>query len=137
MPKLIFHKGVPRFRKSYKNLASGIKVTKIDRKTNEKKAELLMRKNGTSRFTQYVNGHAAYRVDMQPNKRDYFVAKKQPNGTTKYIKTKEFNMLNTFIEWCVRVFDEAGNEIQQIIKVQGINKPGVNKVIPKKNNFRR
>lgn len=132
MPKLIFSQGVPKFRKSFQKTASGLKISKIDRRNNEKTADLLIRKNGTSRFTKYENGHVSYRVDMKPNQRDYYVARKRENGTTKYIKTKEMEMLNTFIEWCVRVFDETGNEIQQIIKFQGLKKPGINPAPAKK-----
>ena len=132
MPKIIFREGVPKFRKCFQKTASGIRITKIDRRNNEKTADLLIRKNGTSRFTKYENGHAAYRVDMKPNQRDYYVARKNTNGTTKYIKTKEMEMLNTFIEWCVRVFDETGNEIQQIIKFLGLSKPAFNKAPARK-----
>ena len=132
MPKLTFSKDVPKFRKSYQKTASGLKITKFDRRTNLRTADLLVRKNGTSRFTKYENGHVTYRVDMKPNQRDYYIARKTPNGTTKYVKTKEMEILNTFIEWCVRVFDETGNEIQQILKFQGLTKPACNKVPARK-----
>lgn len=128
MPKINFSKGVPLFRKSYNKTTSGIRISKIDRRTNQRIADLLVRKNGTSKFTKYENGYVSYRVDMQPNHRDYYVAQKKENGRIQYIKTKEMNMLHSFVEWYVSVFDKAGKETHQVIKFRGIEKPKTNQV---------